>query len=202
MTYSITDPLFSKVFTHASDINVFYESLHLKAYPDPGTGGEPYTIGFGTTVYEDGVKVQSHHKISKDYAHQLLAVTLLRGWARLEKAIPGWHTLEPMQQAALLSFGYNNGYGFYGATGFKTITDTLKNFQYQHMEKVLQMYRNPDTNVELGLWRRRISEVIMWNSNSNWAEAKKFSMEECQAFNFDYWACEKGYGVMPRNGSL
>lgn len=31
-----------------------FEGLELRAYPDPGTGGKPWTIGIGTTVYPSG----------------------------------------------------------------------------------------------------------------------------------------------------
>lgn len=35
-----------------------YEGFSEKAYPDPSTGGEPYTIGFGTQFYPDGAPVK------------------------------------------------------------------------------------------------------------------------------------------------
>jgi lysozyme len=35
-----------------------WESFRAEAYPDPATGGEPWTIAFGATVYPDGRKVK------------------------------------------------------------------------------------------------------------------------------------------------
>jgi lysozyme len=35
-----------------------YEGFRPDAYPDPATGGEPWTIGYGTTAYPDGRKVR------------------------------------------------------------------------------------------------------------------------------------------------
>ena len=38
-----------KISSKGLDFIMWHEGCVLKAYPDPGTGGEPYTIGFGHT---------------------------------------------------------------------------------------------------------------------------------------------------------
>ncbi len=35
-----------------------FEGCRLEAYPDPETGGEPWTIGWGSTTYGDGAPVK------------------------------------------------------------------------------------------------------------------------------------------------
>lgn len=38
-----------KISSKGLDFIMWHEGCVLKAYPDPGTGGEPYTIGYGHT---------------------------------------------------------------------------------------------------------------------------------------------------------
>ncbi|MCS5698124.1 hypothetical protein NZK32_03600 [Cyanobium sp. FGCU-52] len=40
----------------------------IEAYPDPLSGGEPYTIGWGTTVYPDGRRVRLGDTITREDA--------------------------------------------------------------------------------------------------------------------------------------
>ena len=68
------------------------------------------------------------------------------------------------QQGALLSFAYNLGARFYGSSGFNTITRVLKNKEWDKVPDALYLYRNPGTNVELGLARRRKAEGKLWRS--------------------------------------
>src|SRR5437868_827293 len=57
------------------------EGLELTAYPDPGTGKEPYTIGYGTTVYPDGTKVKLGDTCSKAQAVEYLRNDMSRAEA-------------------------------------------------------------------------------------------------------------------------
>jgi len=49
-----------------------YEGFNEKAYPDPHTGGEPYTIGFGTQFYPDGSPVKQGQCCSQEKALEYL----------------------------------------------------------------------------------------------------------------------------------
>ena len=42
-----------------------FEGCRLPAYPDPETGAEPWTIGWGSTTYKDGAPVQLAHRNSQ-----------------------------------------------------------------------------------------------------------------------------------------
>jgi len=68
------------------------------------------------------------------------------------------------QQGALLSFAYNLGARFYGSSGFNTISRVLRNKEWGNVPNTLYMYRNPGTNVEKGLARRRTAEGKLWSS--------------------------------------
>lgn len=98
---------------HVSDEGVAlinsFEGLVLTAYPDPGTGGFPWTIGVGTTVYPDGTPVAPGDKISRSEAEKYLKHDL----RRFEQAV--LHLVKvPLKQNeldALVSFSYNVGTG-------------------------------------------------------------------------------------------
>ena len=66
------------------------------------------------------------------------------------------------QKGALLSFAYNLGARFYGSSGFNTITKVLRNKEWGNVPDTLKMYRNPGSNVEVGLLRRRGAEGRLW----------------------------------------
>jgi lysozyme len=79
------------------------------------------------------------------------------------KKIPYWNEMNENQQGALLSFSYNLGANFYGTSNFNTISKVLKEKKWSDVPKVLELYRNPGTNVEKGLLRRRIAEGALWS---------------------------------------
>jgi lysozyme len=67
-------------------------------------------------------------------------------------------------QGALLSFAYNLGAGFYGASGFNTLTRVLREKKWNEVPAALELYRNPGSKVEAGLLRRRKAEGSLWKS--------------------------------------
>lgn len=138
-----------------------FEDCKLYAYPDPATGGEPYTIGWGATYYKDGLPVQFGDIIAQEAADELLEWHLLKFWVRLERDVPMWDDLITCQKAALLSFSYNTGWT-YGADGFDTLNSYLKNGYFASVPDAFVLYRNPGTPAEVGLLRRRNAEGKLW----------------------------------------
>jgi GH24 family phage-related lysozyme (muramidase) len=59
-------------FSHAVNLIRKYEGFSEKAYPDPDSGGEPYTIGYGTQFYPDGTPVKQGQCCSKQKALEYL----------------------------------------------------------------------------------------------------------------------------------
>jgi GH24 family phage-related lysozyme (muramidase) len=139
-----------------------FEGCHLSAYPDPLSGGEPWTIGYGTTRYSDGRKVQRGDKITVIEAGKLLDLEIERVAEKLRATVPFWNAMTGDKQSALISFAYNLGSGFYGTTGFETISKCLKDKDWAAVPEALLLYRNPGTNVEAGLLRRRQAEGRLW----------------------------------------
>ena len=135
-----------------------FEGCHLKAYYDPLTGKLQITIGWGSTRRKDGSRFMIGNIITQEEADDLLYFQLRREFLPALQKIPYWNEMNENQQGALLSFSYNLGAGFYGSPNFNTITRVLKEKKWSEVPKALELYRNPGTNVEKGLLRRRIAE--------------------------------------------
>ena len=128
------------------------------------TGSLPITIGWGSTKDFNGQSFKLGRKITQEYADKLLLFDLEQRFLPSLQKIPYWNEMIDGQRGALLSFAYNLGAGFYGGSNFNTITKCLKNKEWSKVPDVLYLYRNPGTNVEKGLARRRVAEGKLWNS--------------------------------------
>lgn len=142
-----------------------FEGCHLTAYPDPLSGAEPYTIGYGTTRYPGGRHVSRGDKITVIEADMFMRTEVDQIAAKLASSVPFWSEMTDGQQSALISFSYNLGSGFYGATGFETISKRLRERDWNAVPAALELYRNPGTNVEAGLLRRRRAEGALWRES-------------------------------------
>jgi len=140
-----------------------FEGCHLSAYYDPLTGGLPITIGWGSTRRKNGTIFMIGNKISQAEADDLLYFQLRREFLPSLQKIPYWNEMNENQQGALLSFAYNLGASFYGSANFNTITKALKEKRWGDVPAALERYRNPGTNVEAGLLRRRKAEGALWS---------------------------------------
>jgi len=149
-------------YTAAIKLIKEFEGCHLEAYADPLHGWNVATIGYGTTRYADGRKVQKGDKINMIEANELLDLEIKRIATKLSASIPAWQEMRSEQQCALISFAYNLGAGFYAADGFETISKRLREKDWNAVPDALALYRNPGSNVELGLLRRRRAEGALW----------------------------------------
>jgi len=143
-----------------------FEGRSLDAYPDPLHGWDVATIGYGTTRYPDGHKVAKGDTINAIQADMLLRQEIDRIAAKLRDTVPHWTEMADHQKCALISFAYNLASGFYGAQGFETISRELREKDWAAVPAALLLYRNPGTNVEAGLKRRREAEGRLWAGNS------------------------------------
>ncbi|WP_155523757.1 peptidoglycan-binding protein [Nodosilinea nodulosa] len=144
------------------DLIKTFEGLRLEAYPDPKTGAEPITIGWGATRDKTGQPFKLGDRITREEADDLLLEQIRNRYLPPQQRIPVWSSLNDRQQGAILSFAYNLGANFYEASGFETLSRVLRNQEWQNLEAALIMYRNPGTNVEEGLLRRRLSEASLF----------------------------------------
>src|SRR6218665_3234104 len=84
-----------------------HEGLKLKAYK---CSAGVWTIGYGTTIYENGEKVKEGDVITKERAELLLTLDLERRWFAIRHHFAKVR-LNQNQIDAVLSFTYNLGIG-------------------------------------------------------------------------------------------
>jgi len=139
-----------------------FEGFRREAYPDPLHGWNVATIGYGTTVYADGLRVRRGDTITEDKAEAELTSHVLTTVTPALKNLPYFDQMHPLQIAALESFAYNLGAGFYNAKGFETISRKLSTKDWGTMRQAFMLYVNPGTNVTEGLKKRRAAEADLW----------------------------------------
>ncbi|MFM2157842.1 MAG: Synechococcus phage, partial [Cyanobacteriota bacterium] len=139
-----------------------FEGFVDHAYPDPASGGAPWTIGYGFTTLQ-GRPVQPGDRLSRAEADELLRTGVAACAAHLAGTIPHWQEMADDQRCALISFAWNLGENFYGdSSDFATISRVLRERRWAEVPDALLLYCNPGTAVEAGLRRRRQAEGDLW----------------------------------------
>lgn len=129
-----------------------FEGERLRAYPDPGTGSDPWTIGFGHTAQVHPGEIITHAQ----------AIAFLKSdVANAENAVSNACkvTLTPNQFSALVSFEYNTGAFQNGAPIVKCINAKDWHGAMTH----LNLYVFPPAATP-GLTRRRAAETKLFNT--------------------------------------
>jgi len=139
-----------------------FEGFVDHAYPDPASGAEPWTIGYGFTSL-DGRPVQPGDTISQAEADAQLLSGVQACARHLAGCIPYWSAMEGDQRCSLISFAWNLGEDFYGSDGFNTISRRLREKDWTAVPEALLLYCDPGTSVSEGLLRRRQAEAALWN---------------------------------------
>lgn len=131
-----------------------HEGLRLHAYPDPATGGEPWTIGYGRA---HGIK--QGQQISAETAEQYLREDLQ--W--VEDAIRETVTapLTQGQYDAICSLIYNIGEGAWRGS---TMLRRLNERQYMQAAAEFIRWNKANGKVLPGLTNRRVLEQKMFES--------------------------------------
>ena len=83
-----------------------WEGCHLSAYPDPASGGPPWTIGYGHT----GAEVVPGLTISQEQAEARLNKDVAEAAGAVDRLLSGV-TLTARQRESLISFCFNVGAG-------------------------------------------------------------------------------------------
>lgn len=135
-----------------------FESLRLKAYPDPGSkDGKPYTVGWGSTGSDIGAgtvwtKEKADQRFASDLSKFEQAVSLL-------VKVP----LTQYQFDALVSFTYNLGIGSLKSS---TLLKMLNEGDYSNAGLQLLRWTKNDGVEMAGLVRRRKAELKMFKGES------------------------------------
>jgi lysozyme len=129
-----------------------FEGCRLKAYPDPGTGGDPWTIGYGTTT-----GVRPGMVITDEQATMMLA----RDLVIFEHAIKGMVTVPLTQHQfdALVCFTYNVGSGNLRTS---SLLKKLNSALYSEIPDELMRWTKAAGRVLPGLVARRQAEGLLW----------------------------------------
>ncbi|MBC8946945.1 lysozyme [Xenorhabdus indica] len=131
-----------------------YEGLKLKAYPDPATGGIPWTIGYGHTK-----DVKPGQVITEQQAEAFLLDDLKLIYLTFESAVKV--SLTQGQFDALCSFIFNCGAGNFARS---TLLKKLNAGDYQGAADEFQRWNKAAGKVMNGLTKRRASERQMFLS--------------------------------------
>jgi GH24 family phage-related lysozyme (muramidase) len=89
-----------------------WEGCRLQAYPDPASGGAPWTIGYGHT----GPEVKPGLVISQQQAEAWFRSDVARFESAVDRCLLPQCQLRPQQRDALVSFCFNVGAGAFSAS--------------------------------------------------------------------------------------
>lgn len=136
-----------------------FEGCKLTAYPDPGTGGAPWTIGYGWTQPVDGKPVRPGMTIDQATADRLLKTGLVsyeNDVSRLVKV-----KLSQGQFDALVSFTYNLGSR---SLSTSTLLSKLNAGDYAGAADEFPRWNKAGGKILNGLTRRREAERALFLS--------------------------------------
>lgn len=131
-----------------------FEGCKLTAYPDPGTGGDPWTIGWGST----GPGIRRGVVWTQEQADQRLAEHVAELGEGVAKLVAGSATTQG-EFDALVSFAYN-----VGLDKLANSTLLIKHKAGQKEEAAVQFARwdKAAGRVLPGLTRRRAAEAALY----------------------------------------
>jgi len=131
-----------------------FEGCRLDAYPDPGTGGAPWTIGWGAT----GAGIVKGVRWTQAQADERLAADVAKFMAAVVKAAP---VASDNQRGAMTSLAYN-----IGEQAFRDST-LLKQHNAGNFAAAADQFgrwTRSGGRVLAGLTRRRAAEAAMYRS--------------------------------------
>jgi len=156
------DPEISEWLPLARKLVQEFEGCKLTAYPDPATGGEPWTIGWGSTRI-GGRTIRPNEAITQSQADAQLDLDLLRFHEGVVALLPMAADWPAHRQAALTSFAYNVGTG---ALESSTLRQRLSKGEDPDAVIAAELPRwiSPTTpHVIAGLQRRRNAEISLFS---------------------------------------
>jgi GH24 family phage-related lysozyme (muramidase) len=134
-----------------------HEGLRLRAYPDPATGGEPWTIGYGHTSAAGLPKVYRGMVITKERAREILSNDLVKFENAVEKAL----TVNPTQNQfdAMVSLCFNIGPGNFSKS---SVLKFHNGRQFEKAAGAFALWNKAAGKVMAGLTARRAAERALY----------------------------------------
>ena len=136
-----------------------FEGFRANAYPDPKSGGDPWTVGYGTTKFPSGRPVKKGDYVTPAQAEMYLREDVKKFASSVDALVTV--PLKQCQYDALVSFVYN-----LGAINFRksTLLKKLNAKDYKGAADEFLRWVSPGSSVEAGLRRRRTAERAMFLS--------------------------------------
>lgn len=134
-----------------------HEGVRLKAYPDPATGGEPWTIGVGHTSAAGPPKVYKGLTITAAECDEILSRDLATFEAAVSKAVTA--PLNQNQFDALVSLAFNIGAGAFARS---TLVKKLNDRDYRGAADQFAVWNKAGGRVMSGLVKRRADERALF----------------------------------------
>jgi len=134
-----------------------YEGFNEKAYPDPLTGGAPFTFGFGSQYYPDGSPVLKGHCCTEHKALDYLIheLEIIDGLLEKENI-----KLDYYMNQALLSFIHSIGWEPFR---YSEILDDIENEEWSEVVNcMLQWIFDHDGKATGSLLNRRKEEINLF----------------------------------------
>lgn len=130
---------------------------HVEAYPDPGTGAEPWTIGWGAT----GPGIAKGTVWTQEQCDARLEQDLFRYAEEVERALNGAATSQA-QFDAMVSFHYNTG-----AIARSTLMRRHRAGDFESATAEFGRWIHAGGKVLRGLVRRRAAEAALYASEDS-----------------------------------
>ena len=150
------------LYQDALSIIKAFEGFSEKAYPDSVTGGDPYTLGYGTQFYPDGSQVKQGHRCTKEKALEYLLYEINVIADELDKLNLG---LDLHMKQGLVSFIHSVGWDSFL---YSAIIDHCENENYVlAAQEFGKWIFDADHEVIGGLLDRRRQEVSLFLDTGN-----------------------------------
>lgn len=133
------------------------EGCKLTAYPDPASGGDPWTIGYGAT----GPDIHAGLVWTQEQAVDRLHTDLMRFGAAVDGLVKV--EMSPWQKAALVDFAYNLGAG---ALASSTLLKLLNAGDMQGAAMQFNVWVKASGKIMPGLVTRRQRETDLFTKGS------------------------------------
>lgn len=150
------------LYQDALSIIKAFEGFSEKAYPDSVTGGDPYTLGYGTQFYPDGSQVKQGHRCTKEKALEYLLYEINVIADELDKLNLG---LDLHMKQGLVSFIHSVGWDSFL---YSAIIDHCENENYVlAAQEFGKWIFDAEHDVIGGLLDRRRQEVSLFLDTGN-----------------------------------
>jgi GH24 family phage-related lysozyme (muramidase) len=126
-----------------------------QAYPDPGSGGDPWTIGFGST----GHGIVKGTVWTRQEAETRLEADVIRFAAQVASAVNGGAATSQNEFDAMVSLAYNIGFGNFSGS---TVLRKHRSGDKTGAASAFAAWNRAAGHVMPGLVKRRAAEAAMY----------------------------------------